>query len=147
LIYSKKPEREAMVMPFNLVVATAVRQAKMPCTASAGICEFDGTRLFTDFSVVEQTNTQKHKNKHNTQRFEKRKADRKARGLQPWTGKTQDSSCGKDDRDSNEGEDEAEETDEDKDEVLFNEEVESKNEKAEDEMSEEKMPIRSAIVE
>ena len=95
----KKTEREAMVMLFDLAVATAVQQAKMPCTAIAGIREFDGTRLITDFSVVEQTNTQKQNNKNHALRSEKRKADRKARGLQPWTGNNQNSSRGKNERD------------------------------------------------
>jgi len=95
----KKTEREAMVMLFDLAVATAVQQAKMPCTAIAGIREFDGTRLITDFSVVEQTNTQKQNHKNHALRSEKRKADRKARGLQPWTGNNQNSSRGKNERD------------------------------------------------
>ena len=55
--------------------------------------------------------------------------------MQPWTRKNQNSSRGKYDRETNEGEDKAEETDEDKDEVLFNEEDEREKEKAEDEMS------------
>jgi len=93
----KKTEREAMVMLFYLAVATAVQQAKMPCTASAGIREFDGTRLITDFSVVEQTNTQKQNNRNHALRSEKHKADRKARGLQPSTRNNRNSSCGKDD--------------------------------------------------
>ena len=90
----------------------------MPCTASVGTCEFDGTQLITDFSFVEHTKLQKQNKKKNNVRVAKRKTDCKARGLDPWAGRKKNSSRGKED--SNEEEDEAGEIDDED-----NEEVES----------------------